>query len=167
MLYHMRKPVSQKLLLPVFGFTTFLFPSCTGQLGDGTTTNRFVPGPLKSPYDIKSDWVQVSCGYHYTAAIDGTGKLFTWGADSAGRLAQGIGVTIIPHPVYVSSGVADPLVQVSTGRQNTCARSVADEIFCSGADSLSSNGGIGTTYVLTYMTGGVSVSNSVCTGLRE
>jgi hypothetical protein len=125
-------------------------------------TDRYVPDVLHSPYDTKSDWVQVACGSYYTAAIDAAGDLYSWGKDgSTGRLGQGpgIGDRAIPHLAYDNN-----FVQISTGRMNTCARDSSDNLYCTGVDSAYSNGGIGSTDTLSFVAAGITVSTCRCIG---
>jgi alpha-tubulin suppressor-like RCC1 family protein len=58
----------------------------TGQLGDGTITNRSSPGTTAGG---GTDWKQVSCGYRSTIAIKNDGSLWTWGHNSTGQLGTG------------------------------------------------------------------------------
>jgi len=55
-----------------------------GQLGDGTTTDRY------TPVQIGSDtWIAISTGYVDTLGIRSDGKLFAWGGNPLGQLGDG------------------------------------------------------------------------------
>ena len=56
----------------------------SGQLGDGTVTQRNSPVKIGS-----SSWSKVSVGMSTTAAIDITGALYTWGQNDSGQLGDG------------------------------------------------------------------------------
>ena len=63
--------------------------NATGQLGIGNTTNQSTPQLL-----LKSDWVKIYAmgdNVSYSAGIDTSGDLYTWGANGQGQL--GIGST--------------------------------------------------------------------------
>ncbi|MEN6349224.1 MAG: immunoglobulin-like domain-containing protein [Syntrophomonas sp.] len=57
----------------------------TGQLGDGTTTNQFIPVQVHNLQDIKA----VSAGDYHSAALTGTGTVWVWGDNGSGQLGDG------------------------------------------------------------------------------
>ena len=57
----------------------------TGQLGDGTTTNRTSPTKIETGITF----VQLSAGHTHSAGIDNEGKLWTWGCNGEGQLGDG------------------------------------------------------------------------------
>jgi alpha-tubulin suppressor-like RCC1 family protein len=63
----------------------------SGQLGDGLGADRFTPALLGGGY-AGTVWISFQCGKLYTAAVDAAGKVFSWGLDSAGNLAQSVGL---------------------------------------------------------------------------
>jgi alpha-tubulin suppressor-like RCC1 family protein len=69
-----------------------------GALGDGTIT------PKSSPVQIGTltDWKQISCGYHHTAAIKTDGTLWAWGFNSSGQLGTS-NTTSVSSPVQVGN----------------------------------------------------------------
>ena len=58
----------------------------TGQLGEGTTTNRSSPGTTAGG---GNNWCAVSAGCRFTAAIKTDGTLWTWGYNGVGHLGDG------------------------------------------------------------------------------
>lgn len=56
-----------------------------GQLGDGTTTNKY------SPVQIGTDnnWVSVAAGIYHTVALKSDGTLWAWGNNQYGQLGDG------------------------------------------------------------------------------
>jgi alpha-tubulin suppressor-like RCC1 family protein len=57
----------------------------SGQLGDGTTVNRFTPVALRT----NATWKTVCAGFAHTAAIASDGTIWTWGDNSNGQLGDG------------------------------------------------------------------------------
>jgi alpha-tubulin suppressor-like RCC1 family protein len=60
--------------------------NASGQLGDGTTTNRSSPGTVAGG---GTTWKTVDMGYQYSLAIKTDGKLWSWGYNNAGQLGDG------------------------------------------------------------------------------
>ena len=53
-----------------------------GQLGDGTTKDRFKPQPVNVTSDQPFKAVQISAGAYDSAAIDDQGRVYTWGCEN-------------------------------------------------------------------------------------
>jgi alpha-tubulin suppressor-like RCC1 family protein len=86
-----------------------------GQLGDGTTTNRFTPTVVFGGF---TDWITVSSGGYHTCALRSTKALYCWGGNFLGQLGDGTTTQRI-IPVAVSGGFTD-WVTVSAGGYHTC-----------------------------------------------
>jgi alpha-tubulin suppressor-like RCC1 family protein len=56
-----------------------------GQLGDRTTTDRWVPVQVGRD----DDWASVGAGEHHTVALKTAGTLWTWGRNHKGQLGDG------------------------------------------------------------------------------
>jgi hypothetical protein len=73
-----------------------------GQLGDGLTADRWIPGPLGGGH-AGTSWISFQCASDYTAGIDVAGKIYTWGYEWFGNLAKSITPgTIVPLPVIAA-----------------------------------------------------------------
>jgi len=72
-----------------------------GELGDGTTTDRFTP--IKVP--ALSDIITVACGEHHSVALKADGTVWAWGSNISGQLGNSIRNNR-QEPVKVS-GLAD------------------------------------------------------------
>jgi alpha-tubulin suppressor-like RCC1 family protein len=98
----------------------------TGQLGDGTTTQRNSPVQIGS-----SSWSMVSTGTYHTAAIRSDGALFTWGSGGDGRLGDGTNVSK-SSPVQIGSS---SWTSVSAGGSHTTAIRSDGALFTWGLNS--------------------------------
>jgi len=56
-----------------------------GQLGDGTTTTRYVPQLIQSNFV----WESVAAGVNHSLAVRGDGSLWSWGVNAGGQLGNG------------------------------------------------------------------------------
>jgi alpha-tubulin suppressor-like RCC1 family protein len=84
----------------------------SGQLGDGTTTNRLVPVRVGTD----NHWASASSGNGHTAAVKTDGTLWAWGNNADGQLGDGT-TTIRLTPVRV--GTDTGWTAVSAGRSHT------------------------------------------------
>src|SRR5215472_12236013 len=91
-----------------------------GQLGDGTTTNRTAPVPVKGLTGVKA----ISAGGFHSLALLGNGTVMAWGDDQVGQLGNGVIETdsTVPVPVTgltgvtaLSAGLAHSLALLSGG----------------------------------------------------
>jgi alpha-tubulin suppressor-like RCC1 family protein len=93
----------------------------SGQLGDGTNTNRSTP-TLVNTGALRGSVIAVGAGVNHTCALTVSGAVFCWGQNSQGQL--GIGSTTstqTPATVTLSSalGVASGLI-LAGGLSHTC-----------------------------------------------
>ncbi len=85
-----------------------------GQLGDGTTVDKFSPVQI----GIDTDWKLVSAGQTHTLAIKEDGTLWAWGDNSKGQLGDG---TTVSSAVPIRIGVDTDWKQVIAGNLNSFA----------------------------------------------
>jgi hypothetical protein len=83
-------------------------------LGDATTGSSVY---VQTQVGTGSNWLQVSANQSYAAALDSSGKIWTWGQNEDGELGQGImGVSqTIPKPISGS------WIQVACGQASANA----------------------------------------------
>jgi hypothetical protein len=89
-----------------------------GQLGLGNSTSADYPEQVKSSGGNDDEWVSVSAGFRYTAAVKGDGEMWTWGQNYYGQL--GLDDTDDRYsPVHVGKG--DNWASVSAGGNHITA----------------------------------------------
>ena len=94
----------------------------SGQLGDGTTTNRRSPIQVGGVLEGK-EIVSVSTGNEHSLALDSNGNVYAWGWNADGRL--GDGTTTDRHsPIQISEGSileGKDITSVSAGMNHSLA----------------------------------------------
>lgn len=108
----------------------------SGELGDGTTTERDTPVPVSG----RQSGVQaIAAGEDHTCALLNGGGVECWGRNTYGELGDGTtDDRLTPVPVY---GLESGVQAISAGEINTCALTNAGRVECWGAGPL----GDGTT----------------------
>jgi len=101
----------------------------SGQLGDGTMTNRLTPVIVTG---LTSGVVAVGAGYGHTCAVTGGGALLCWGGNWYGQLGNGISGDHLT-PVAVS-GLGSGVAAVAVGGEHTCALTSGGAVQCWGAN---------------------------------
>jgi alpha-tubulin suppressor-like RCC1 family protein len=84
-----------------------------GQIGDGTTEDRYSPVQIGT-----NEWKQVSAGYNHSLAIKTDGSLWAWGFNIIGQLGDG---TNIEKHLPVRIGTASNWKQISAGYNYSAA----------------------------------------------
>ncbi len=103
----------------------------TGQLGDGTTTDRLTPVDVSG---LTGGAAAIDAGGHHTCTLTLSGGVQCWGWNYAGQLGDGTFRTIRLTPVTVS-GLSGEVVRLSTGYAYSCAITDLGGAQCWGANS--------------------------------
>lgn len=96
----------------------------SGQLGDGTTTDRPVPTLVSGGRTFST----ISAGFSHTCALTTDGAAWCWGSNANGRLGDGT-TTNRTVPTAVATGVVFTSILAPA---NTCALSTAGAAWCWG-----------------------------------
>jgi alpha-tubulin suppressor-like RCC1 family protein len=108
----------------------------SGQLGDGTTTDRHTPTLVRG----LTNAVAIAVGESHTCALVAAGVPFCWGFNGNGRLGDGTSVSrTLPTLVSLDNAVA-----IAGGNTHTCALRVDATSWCWGGNLLGQLG-IGST----------------------
>jgi alpha-tubulin suppressor-like RCC1 family protein len=98
----------------------------SGQLGDGTTVDRSLPGDAP----ILDDTSVVTAGRSHTCAVAVTGGVSCWGRNHGGQLANGSRDSrSVPTPV---NGLDLPGLDVAAGDAHTCIVTTEGTVMCAG-----------------------------------
>jgi alpha-tubulin suppressor-like RCC1 family protein len=97
-----------------------------GQLGDGTTTTRYTPGPVSGI----SNATVIVAGRYSVCALTGTHEMKCWGDNIAGQLGNGLTMdSSLPVDVLLSG---DDPIAIDAGLYHACAVTSAGRVKCWG-----------------------------------
>jgi len=129
-----------KSLFPVWTFSTGGYHSCAlksdgtvwcwgwnnrGQLGDGTTTDRYTPVQVVNLTNV----VSIAAGAYHTCALKSDGTVWCWGYNEDGEL--GDGTTTNRHTPVQVSGLTS-VVSIAAGDYHSCALKSDGTVWCWG-----------------------------------
>ncbi|MBN1173434.1 MAG: fibronectin type III domain-containing protein [Micromonosporaceae bacterium] len=97
----------------------------SGQVGDGTTTSRTTPVPVRT----SSAFTDIATGSWHTCALSTGGKAYCWGGNGHGQLGNGA-TTSTSTPVPVQTSLA--FTSISANGDTTCALTRGGKAYCWG-----------------------------------
>jgi alpha-tubulin suppressor-like RCC1 family protein len=103
----------------------------SGQLGDGTESDRTTPVQIKTTAATETKWSVVAAGSTHTVARDTDGNLWAWGQNQAGQLGFGSSASIGRSPTRIEGG---PWVAVAAGQLHTLAIRADGALFSWGSN---------------------------------
>ena len=103
-----------------------------GQIGDGTHTGRTLPTGTAAPADVL--FTQATAGRNHTAALDATGRIWTWGDNSDGQLGRGTVGGDDSTPGLAATGDTR-FTQINAGDDHTIALDTTGHIWTWGNDT--------------------------------
>ncbi len=116
----------------------------TGQLGDGTVTQRLTPVAVTG---LGSGVIAIAAGQNHTCALTSGGAVKCWGANSFGQLGDNTQTQRLT-PTSVS-GLPSGVIAITAGLTHTCAVTSAGAVKCWGANANGQLGDNSTTQRLT------------------
>lgn len=134
----------------------------SGQLGDSTFTDKFVPTAVKGGLSFAT----ISTGRDYTCGVAALGVPYCWGSDCAGQLGDGRTGSSCPGsplsvvPVKVTGGLAFRSVSASGWYWRSCGIAANGSAYCWGLGYLGDNTLSAGTSSPTAVSGGAFTSVS-------
>ena len=101
-----------------------------GQLGDGTTTERWTPVNVTG---LASGVAAVAASYRHTCALTTGGGVLCWGYNVDGRLGDSTTTDrTTPTPV---SGLSSGVAAIAVGQEHSCALTLGGDVLCWGGNT--------------------------------
>jgi alpha-tubulin suppressor-like RCC1 family protein len=134
-----------------------------GELGDGSTSQKNIPGLVSGSNTFSS----LHCAYSHCCALTSTGSSYCWGENDNNEL----GISAATNPLLIPSQMAGPFsdttVSIALGEHHLCVTGLSGEVYCRGLGSSGQLGNASTANVTTILSGismptGVSFTKVAC-----
>jgi alpha-tubulin suppressor-like RCC1 family protein len=118
-----------------------------GQLGDGTTTGKQVPGAVEqSAALLGKTIVQIARGHDFALALTSEGQVFSWGDHSSGQLGTGGALTSRSLPAAITSFLTNKkVICIAAGHSHALALCSDNTLWAWGPSSQGRLGNGGTS----------------------
>ena len=107
-----------------------------GQIGDGGTSNRFLPAAIDSP--LPAAVVAMDAKIDTTCALLDDGSLWCWGDDNGGALGTAVpngDEVLAPARVLTVDELPEAIEAFSLGGAHICARAASGRLWCWGRNT--------------------------------
>ena len=108
----------------------------SGQLGDGTTVQRYTPVPVVG---LASGVVAIDVGVSHSCALTAAGAVRCWGSNAYNALGVGSATVSSTTPITVPA-LASGVVALAIGGYHNCAATAAGQVWCWGLDDAGQTG---------------------------
>ena len=112
--------------------------NASGQIGDGTQTQKNTPVTVSTPDGVK--FTQVAGGFDFTCALTTSATAYCWGQGARGQLGDGTNTRNQPNPVAVVMPEGVRFATLSAWDQHACALAESGDLYCWGSNA---NGRLG------------------------
>jgi alpha-tubulin suppressor-like RCC1 family protein len=125
-----------------------------GQLGDGTTVNRFHAVPVKIGKTALVNLTAIAAGPgEHSCALGTAGQVYCWGANAARQLGDGTTLqrTSAVSFVPATTKLIGPLKDIAVGAAHSCGRTTGGAVWCWGQNTrgqLGNGSNVATTTVV-------------------
>jgi RHS repeat-associated protein/uncharacterized repeat protein (TIGR01451 family) len=103
-----------------------------GQIGDGTTTDRFTPMDVSG---LTNSVTAIATGHIHTCVLTNTGWVKCWGSNDSGQLGNGMPAPALHVTPVAVSGLTSGVTAITVGYYHTCALTSAGVAKCWGSNS--------------------------------
>lgn len=106
----------------------------SGQLGDGTTANKFIPTEITNQFSlgVGETIISIILGGFHSAAITSEGRVFLWGYNAHGQLGDGTVInktTPTEITTQFSLGVGETITCITLGGSHSAAITSEERVF--------------------------------------
>ncbi len=133
--------------MAVAGGTVFAWGrNSSGELGDGSQTDRTVPVAVTGGDLAGKSITMVAAGENHSLALDSDGNVYGWGANTFGQLGVTASTAIQSSPVLIASGslAGVRVVAIAAGANHSLALTAEGGVFAWGNNSNGQLGNLGT-----------------------
>lgn len=107
----------------------------SGQIGDGTTTNRLIPTDVSG---LSSGITAIALGMDFSCALTSAGAVMCWGENDFAKL--GDGTTTDRHTPVNVAGLTSTVKAISPGAHHNCVLTTAGAVQCWGRNNFGQTG---------------------------